>query len=97
MAALGEQCLRSAGVSSEHVSWVPHQANLRIIRETGDRLDIPAERWICYTDDFGNASSATIPVNLWRASREGRLRRGDLLLMTAIGAGLTGAAALIRF
>lgn len=97
MAAVGTACLQRASLDRRCLTWwVPHQANGHIVEQTGERLGIPADRTIAYVAAMGNSSSATIPLSLWRASRDGRLKPGDVVLMTAVGAGLTAAAALVR-
>jgi 3-oxoacyl-[acyl-carrier-protein] synthase III len=98
MADVGLQCLRQASLGPGDVDWwIPHQANAHIINETGARLGIDRNRWVSYTDDYGNSSAGTIPLNLWRAATDGRIRKGDKILLTAAGAGFLGAGALVEF
>ena len=90
--------LNESGFEPGEVSWlVPHQANDRIIQAVGERLGIPRERCIVNIERYGNTSSASIPIALDEAVRDGRVRRGDLILFTAFGAGLTWGAALVRW
>jgi 3-oxoacyl-[acyl-carrier-protein] synthase III len=89
--------LEAAGMSPGDVKWVvPHQANLRIIAQVAMRLDIPLERFVLNIESYGNTSSASIPLALDEAVRDGRIRRGDTVLMCALGAGISWGSALIR-
>ena len=76
---------------------IPHQANLRIIQATAERLNIPIEKVVVNIDKYGNTSAASIPIALDEAVREGRIRDGDYVLLEAFGGGLTWASALIRW
>jgi 3-oxoacyl-[acyl-carrier-protein] synthase-3 len=79
------------------VRWVvPHQANLRIIAQVAQRLDIPLERFVLNIERYGNTSSASIPIALDEALRDGRIEKGDTVLMCALGAGVSWGSALIR-
>jgi len=90
--------LARAGVASSAVDWfVPHQANLRIIEAAVQRLGIPRERTVVNIDRYGNTSAASIPLALAEAADDGRLRTGDLVLLSGFGAGMTWASALIRW
>lgn len=90
--------LRSQGLGPADVDlFVPHQANKRIIDAVGDRLGIPAEKTYVNVDRVGNTSAASIPIALDEACRAGRIRPGDHVLLSAFGAGLTWAGALIRW
>jgi 3-oxoacyl-[acyl-carrier-protein] synthase-3 len=89
--------LSDAGLGAGDVRWVvPHQANLRIIAQVAQRLDIPLDRFILNIERYGNTSSASIPIALDEAIRDGRIRPGDTALMCALGAGISWASALIR-
>jgi 3-oxoacyl-[acyl-carrier-protein] synthase-3 len=89
--------LEAAGMSPGDVKWVvPHQANLRIIAQVAMRLDIPLERFVLNIESYGNTSSASIPLALDEAVRDGRIQRGDTVLMCALGAGISWGSALIR-
>jgi len=77
--------------------FVPHQANLRIIDAVGQRLGIGAERTFVNIERVGNTSAASIPIALDEALREGRMKKGDTVLLAAFGAGLTWAASLVRW
>lgn len=76
---------------------IPHQANLRIIKATAERLGLPMDRVVVNLDRYGNTSAASIPIALDEAVRTGRVRTGDYLLLEAFGGGLTWASALIRW
>jgi len=90
--------LEEAGVSPEEVDLViPHQANVRIINALMEKLGIPREKAFVNIDRYGNTSAASIPIALHEAIQEGRLRRGDLVLLTAMGGGLTWGATLLRY
>jgi 3-oxoacyl-[acyl-carrier-protein] synthase-3 len=92
-----QSALSEAGLSPSDVRWVvPHQANLRIISQVAQRLDVPLERFIINIDKFGNTSSASIPIALDEGIRDGRIQKGDTVLMSALGAGVSWASALIR-
>ena len=75
---------------------VPHQANMRILSQVSQRLDIPLDRFVINIDRYGNTSSASIPIALDEAVRDGRIQRGDTVLMCALGGGISWASALVR-
>jgi 3-oxoacyl-[acyl-carrier-protein] synthase-3 len=77
--------------------YVPHQANVRIMDHAAQKLGIPRERMVVNVDRFGNTSSGSIPLALADAQEEGRLKKGDLVLMTGMGAGLTWGSALMEW
>ena len=90
--------LKSNGLhSSEIALLIPHQANLRIIKATAERLGIPMDRVAVNIDRFGNTSAASIPIALDEAVRAGRLKHGDYVLLEAFGGGLTWASALLKW
>lgn len=92
------EVLRESGFTAADVSWmIPHQANDRIVQAVGERLEIPPERRVVNISRYGNTSAASIPIALDEYVREGKVRRGDLILFTAFGAGLTWGAALVRW
>ena len=85
-------------MSVDDVAWfVPHQANVRIIEAAAQRLGIPTERTIVNIERYGNTSSASIPLALFEAVDDGRVRDGDLVLLSGFGAGMTWASALLRW
>ncbi|WP_455377703.1 beta-ketoacyl-ACP synthase III [Petrachloros mirabilis] len=77
--------------------YVPHQANVRILKAVADRLGIPLEKVMLNLDRYGNTSAASIPIALDEAVRQGRIKEGSLVMLGAFGAGLTWASALIRW
>jgi len=88
----------AAGVKVSEVDWfVPHQANQRILDGTGRKLGIPADKVISTVANHGNTSAASVPLALVTAVRDGRIKRGDLLLLEAMGGGLTWGSALLRW
>ena len=90
--------LERAGVEASDVAWfVPHQANARIIEAAANRLGFDPERTLVNIDRFGNTSSASIPLALFEAVDDGRVRAGDLVLCSGFGAGMTWASALLRW
>jgi 3-oxoacyl-[acyl-carrier-protein] synthase-3 len=80
------------------IDWlIPHQANIRIISATAKRLELPMDRVILTVREHGNTSAASVPMALDTAIRDGRIKRGDLLLLEAFGGGFTWGASLIRY
>jgi 3-oxoacyl-[acyl-carrier-protein] synthase-3 len=93
-----EQALADAGVGTDDITMlVPHQANLRIIQAAAQRLGIPEERTAVVIDRYGNTSSASIPLALHDAIETGRVKDGDLLLLTGFGGGMSWASAVLRW
>lgn len=98
MSELACEMLQRNGLSSRDVSLVvPHQANLRIIRAMQERLGVDDSKVIVNIDRYGNTTAATIPLGLRDAVEQGRLRKGDLVLLIAVGAGYTTGAILMRW
>jgi 3-oxoacyl-[acyl-carrier-protein] synthase-3 len=98
MAQVVAETLGQVGLQSDDINWlVPHQANQRIIDSTGRKLGLPPERVVSTVDRHANTSAASIPLALDVAVRDGRIQRGDLLLMEAIGGGLAWGASLVRW
>ncbi len=98
LAAVVEEALSANRLAQSDVAWlVPHQANLRIIEGIGRKLGLPMERVVVTVDRHANTSAASVPLALAEATRDGRIKPGDLVLMEAIGGGLTWGAALARF
>ena len=90
--------LKRNNLTVDDVDWfIPHQANLRIIETTGQLLKFPAEKTIVNVEKYANTSSASIPAALHEAVMDGRIKRGQILLFAAFGAGLTSGATLLRF
>jgi len=93
-----DRVLSENGLEQGDIDWfVPHQANLRIIRATARRLGLPMERVVLTVRDHGNTSAASIPMALDTAVRDGRIKPGDLVLMEAFGGGFTWGASLVRY
>jgi 3-oxoacyl-[acyl-carrier-protein] synthase-3 len=98
MAELCETVLKRNGLTGKDVDcFVPHQANLRIINATADRLGMDKEKVIVNIDRYGNTTSGTIPLAMHTAIEEGKLKKGDLVLVAAVGAGFTVGATLLRW
>jgi 3-oxoacyl-[acyl-carrier-protein] synthase-3 len=88
----------AAGIEPNEISLiVPHQANSRILATAAGRLGLPFERFVCNVDRFGNTSSASIPLALAEAAREGRCHDDELVGLVAFGAGLTWGGVLLRW
>ena len=97
LAGAVDEALAANGLSYADVDWlVPHQANKRIIDAMGRKLGLPPERVVVTVDRHANTSAASIPLAFAEAVRDGRIRRGDLVLMEALGGGLTWGSALLR-
>jgi 3-oxoacyl-[acyl-carrier-protein] synthase-3 len=97
LTAASRAALDHAGLDANGVTWVvPHQANLRIINQVALRLDVPLERFVLNIERFGNTSSASIPLALDEAVRDGRIKPNDTVLMCALGAGISWGSALVR-
>jgi 3-oxoacyl-[acyl-carrier-protein] synthase III len=98
LAAAVDEALAANGLTHADVDWlVPHQANRRIIDSMGKRLNLPSERVVITVDRHANTSAASIPLALAEAVADGRIKRGDLVLMEALGGGLTWGSALVRY
>lgn len=93
-----EAVFRATGYAATDIDWfVPHQANKRIIAGAAHRLGIPPEKVISTVERHGNTSAASIPLALDAAVRDGRIKRGDLVLLQGVGGGFTWGAALVRW
>ncbi|UCD71384.1 MAG: ketoacyl-ACP synthase III [Syntrophobacterales bacterium] len=93
-----EEAVSYNGYSISDVKWIiPHQANIRILQSMAKRLNVPMERVYLTIEKFANISSATVPITLDSALRDGSIQAGDLLCLTAFGGGLTWASSLIRW
>lgn len=92
------ETLAANGVSKSELDWlIPHQANIRIIEAIAKRLDMPMERVIVTIGEQGNTSAASVPLALDTGVRDGRIRRGQMLLLEAFGGGFTWGSALVRY
>lgn len=93
-----DETLDAAGMSYADIDWlVPHQANIRIIQATARKLGLPMERVVVTVNKHGNTSAASVPLALDAAVRDGRIQRGDTILLEAFGGGFTWGSALIKF
>ena len=93
-----DETLEAAGLEKSDIDWlVPHQANTRIIAATAKKLNLPMERVVLTVAHHGNTSAASVPLALDVAVRDGRIQRGDMLLLEAFGGGFTWGSALVRF
>jgi len=98
LGTIARETLDGNGFDKSELTWlVPHQANLRIIQATAKKLNLPMERVVVTVDKHANTSSASIPLALDTAVRDGRIQRGDLILFEAFGAGLTWGSSLVRY
>lgn len=98
LAEVAHEALEAAGATGEDVAWmVPHQANSRIIESTAKKTGLPMEKVVMTVADHGNTSAASIPLALSTWVEQGKVKRGDLLLMEAIGGGLAWGAAAMRW
>jgi 3-oxoacyl-[acyl-carrier-protein] synthase-3 len=93
-----DETLGANGLSKSDIDWlIPHQANIRIIQATARKLDLPMERVVVTVAEHGNTSAASIPLTFDQAVRDGRIRRGEMLLMEAFGGGFTWGSVLARY
>jgi 3-oxoacyl-[acyl-carrier-protein] synthase-3 len=98
LGAAVDEALAANGLEKSAVDWlIPHQANIRIIGAMAKRLDLPMEKVILTVQDHGNTSAASVPLALDTGVRDGRIKRGDLLLLEAFGGGFTWGSALVKF
>jgi 3-oxoacyl-[acyl-carrier-protein] synthase-3 len=87
-----------AGLTTQDVSlFIPHQANTRIIEAVAKRLAVPTEKVFVNIANYGNTSAATIPIALCEAFEQGRINKGDVVVIDAFGAGLTWGALVMRW
>lgn len=92
-----EEVMKMAGITAEDIDWlIPHQANIRIISGVGQKLGLPEEKVIVTVTNHGNTSAASIPLAISESFENGKLKKGDLVCLTAMGAGFTWGGALIR-
>ena len=95
---IASEALAANNINPSDIDWlVPHQANLRIIQATAKRLNLPMEKVIVTVQDHGNTSAASVPMALDVAIHDGRIKRGQLILMEALGAGFTWGSILMRY
>jgi 3-oxoacyl-[acyl-carrier-protein] synthase-3 len=97
-AEAAEEAAAFNGVQISNVKWIiPHQANARMLQQVAKRLNVPVGKVYLTIEKYGNISSATIPIALDEAVRNGSIQKGDLIILTAFGGGLTWASSLIRW
>jgi 3-oxoacyl-[acyl-carrier-protein] synthase-3 len=93
-----DETIEANDIDKSEIDWlIPHQANIRIIQATAKRLEMPMDRVVLTVQEFGNTSAASVPMALDTAVRDGRVKRGQLLLLEAFGGGFTWGSALIRY
>ena len=93
-----DETLAANGMQKSDIDWlVPHQANIRILQATAKKLDMSMDKVVVTVDKHGNTSAASIPLALDTAVKDGRIKRGDVILMEAFGGGFTWGSALIRY
>jgi len=97
LGGIATEALEKAGVDQSELDWlIPHQANIRIIQATAKRLSLPMEKVILTVQDHGNTSAASVPMALDVGIRDGRVKKGQLILMEAFGGGFTWGSILMR-
>ncbi len=97
LGGIAAETLEKAGIDQSELDWlIPHQANIRIIQATAKRLDLPMEKVILTVQDHGNTSAASVPMALDVGIRDGRVEKGQLILMEAFGGGFTWGSVLMR-
>lgn len=98
MSEAAEEALKRSGMTKDDITWlVPHQANMRIIKATGERLGVPEEKVFVNVQKYANVSSATIPIGLDELRAAGKLKKGDIVVMDAFGGGFTWGAIVYRW
>ena len=98
LGSIVDETLEAIGVTRDAIDWlVPHQANVRIISATAKKLKLPMDRVVVTVDVHGNTSAASVPLALDTAVRDGRVQRGQRLLLEAFGAGFTWGAAYLVY
>jgi len=98
MGKASQKALEKAGITVDDIKLViPHQANIRIIRALAERLNIPEDKVYSNIHKYGNTSAASIPIAMYEAYKEGKLKKGDYVLLTAFGGGLTWGAIVLKF
>ena len=92
------ECLGACSLSADDVGLlIPHQMNLRIMKASAERLGVPMDKVFVNIDRYGNTGSATVPVAIHEAQRDGQLRRGDIAVLVTFGAGLTWSGCVLRW
>jgi 3-oxoacyl-[acyl-carrier-protein] synthase-3 len=92
------EVLTATDLKAEEVDWVvPHQANARILDATAKKLGLPSEKVVVTVDRHANTSAASVPLALDTAVKDGRIKRGDIVVLEAMGGGFTWGAAVLRY
>ena len=95
---VAHEALEKARMAQDQIDWlIPHQANLRIMSSTARKLGLPMEKMVVTVDQHGNTSAASIPLALDAAVRDGRVKKGQNLMLEGVGGGFTWGAVLVRF
>jgi len=98
MADVAQEALTANQLGPDDIDlFIPHQANIRIMKKVAERLEISPDRVYVNIERYGNTSSASIPVALDEANRAGRLKRGDLVLLDGFGGGFSWGAVILRW
>jgi len=98
LASVMSEVLEDAGLTASDVNWVvPHQANARILDATAKKLGLPPEKVVVTVDQHANTSAASVPLALDTAVKDGRIKRGDIVVLEAMGGGFTWGAAVLRY
>ncbi|MEN9479584.1 MAG: hypothetical protein RLZZ298_979 [Pseudomonadota bacterium] len=98
LADVAQEVCQAAGLQTQDIDWlIPHQANIRIIEATGKKLGVDRNKVIVTVDRHGNTSAASVPLALDEAVRDGRIQRGQKVLLEGVGGGFTWGAALLEF
>jgi 3-oxoacyl-[acyl-carrier-protein] synthase-3 len=98
LSEIASECCESAGIPPSGIDWlIPHQANVRIIESTAKKLGLTMDKVVVTVDHHGNTSAASVPLALDAAIRDGRVRRGQKILLEGVGAGVTWGAVLLEF
>ncbi len=98
LAEVAHECCEAAGVEPTGVDWlIPHQANIRIIEATAKKMGLPMDKVVVTVDQHGNTSAASVPLALDAAVRDGRIKRGQKVMLEGVGGGFTWGAVLLEF
>lgn len=98
LASSANEVLANAGMAADQIDWmIPHQANIRIMQTATKKLGLPLEKLVVTVDRYGNTSAATVPLALDAAVRDGRVQKGQHLMLQGVGGGFTWGACLVRF
>ena len=98
LAEVAHECCEAAGVAPTGVDWlIPHQANIRIIEATAKKMGLPMDKVVVTVDQHGNTSAASVPLALDAAVRDGRIKRGQKVMLEGVGGGFTWGAVLLEF